>query len=113
MSVEMALAVPVLLLVLLAAVEVAAVARAQIEVVNAAREGARQAATSPDPARAVAAARAALGTAGETARIAVRRPHVVGEQAEVEVVMPYRLGGGLLGGATLRLGATAAMRVER
>jgi len=112
-TVEMALAVPVILLVLLAAVEVAVVARTQIEVVNAAREGAREAAASPDPARAVAAARAALGPSAGRARISVRRPHVVGERAEVEVVLPYRLGGGLLGGLSIDLGASATMRVER
>ena len=51
--VEFALVLPLVLLVVFAAVEVAVVARTQLEVVNAAREGAREAATNPDPAAAV------------------------------------------------------------
>jgi Flp pilus assembly protein TadG len=70
-TIEFALVVPMVLLVLLAAVEVAVVARAQLEVVHAAREGAREAAASPDPAQAVAAVRAALGPAAASARISV------------------------------------------
>jgi Flp pilus assembly protein TadG len=111
--VEFALLVPLLLLVLLTAVEVATTARTQLEVVAAAREGAREAAVSPDPARALAAARDALGEAGERARITVSRPHVVGEPAKVTVRLPYRLGMVPFGGITIELTGTATMRVER
>jgi Flp pilus assembly protein TadG len=112
-AVEFALVVPVVLLVLLAAVEVAVVARAQLEVVHAAREGAREAAASPDPARAVAAAQAALGAAGSGARISVQRPHVVGATAEVEVWLPHQLGAGLFAGPSITLRGRAVMRVEQ
>lgn len=111
--VEFALIVPVVLLVLFAVAEVAGVARSQLEVVNAAREGAREAATSPDPSRAVAAVETALGDAAGTARISVRRPHVVGATAEVEVLLPHRVGGGLLGDLTVELVGRATMRVEQ
>lgn len=108
--VEFALVVPLVLLLVLAVVEVAVIARTQLEVVQAAREGAREAATSPEPARAVAAARAVVGS---EARVTVRRPAVVGRMARVTVVVPHRVGLPLLGGVTIDLRATAAMRVER
>lgn len=112
-AVEFALVVPLLLLVLLGLVEVAVAARTQLVVLNAAREGARQAATSPDPAAAVRAARRALGEDAERARIRVRRPHVVGAPATVTVVLPHRVGGGLLGDVRVELRGEATMRVER
>lgn len=112
-AVELALVVPVVLVVLLAVIEVAVVARTQLEVVAAAREGAREAAATPDPARAVMAVRAALGPAATRARITVRRPHVVGAAAEVEVRLPHRLAGAVLGGMTVELRGRAVMRVER
>ena len=96
-----------------AEVEVAVVARIQIEVVGAAREGARVAATSPDPELALAAARAALGSRGAGARVSVRRPHVVGQPAVVTVVLDYRLRLPLLGRFSVPLSGRAVMRVER
>ena len=56
---EFAIVLPLVLVVLLASVELVAVARIQLEVTQAAREGARQAATNVDPATAVEAVRAA------------------------------------------------------
>ena len=111
--VEFALVFPIVVLVLLAVIETAVVARAQIDVVAAAREGARQAATHPDPASAVAAARAALGEAGADARVAVVRPHAVGAAAEVTVLLPHVVVAALFGGITVELHAVAKMRVER
>ena len=111
--VEFALVVPLVLLLVLGVVEVALVARGQLMVISAAREGAREAAASPDPAPAVTAARNALGDAGSSARISVRRPHVVGQPAQVRVVMPYRVAAPLFGGFAVELSATATMRVER
>ena len=111
--VEFALVVPLVLLLLLGVVEVGLVARGQLMVISAAREGAREAAATPDPAAAVRAARAALGDAGSTARVSVRRPHVVGQPARVRVVMPYRVATPLLGGFSIDLTASAVMRVER
>lgn len=112
--VEFAVVVPMVLLVLLATVEVALVARTQLEVLQASREGAREAAASPDPERAVAAVRATLGRRlGSAARISVKRPQIVGERAEVSVAVPHRVASPLLGGFTVEVRATAVMRVER
>jgi Flp pilus assembly protein TadG len=110
--VEFALVLPLVLLVMLGVVEVAVVGRVQLEVVHAAREGARQAAADPEPAHAVAAARRALGDSGPSARVAVRRPHVVGEMAVVTVRLPHRVAAPLFGGFTIELVARSAMRVE-
>lgn len=112
-TVEFALVLPVVLLVVLAVAEVAVVGRVQLELVNAAREGAREAATSPDPARALVAARAALGGSADAARINVSRPHVVGATAVVEITLPHTLAPVLFGGATIELRGRAAMRVEQ
>ncbi len=110
--VEFALVLPLVLLVLLAVTQVAMVARTQMEIIGAAREGARRAATAPDPAEAVAAVRQALDPVhAARARVQVRRPHIVGKPAEVTVVLPVRLAG--LAGLTVRLRSKAVMRVER
>jgi Flp pilus assembly protein TadG len=112
--VEFALVVPLVLVVLLGAVEVALVARAQLEVGHAAREGAREAAASPDPGLAAAVVRSVLGPdAGARARVSVSRDHVVGGRAEVVVVLPHRVGAPLLGGWVVYLEGRASMRVER
>ena len=111
--VEFALVLPLLLLAVFAAVEVAVVARTQLEVVNAAREGAREAATSPDPARAVKAVRTALGPRGGDARISVQRPDVVGALAVVVVRLPHPMATAVFGGYVVELSGRATMRVER
>jgi hypothetical protein len=111
--VEFALVIPVVLLVVLALAEVAVVARVQLDVVNAAREGAREAAASPDPAAALAATRSALGGGADSARISVSRPHVVGARAVVEVTLPHRVAPVLFGGAVIELKGRATMRVEQ
>ncbi len=111
-AVEFALVLPLVLLVLLAVTQVAVAARTQLEVANAAREGARRAATAPDPAEAVSVALGALSPElADRARVQVRRPQVVGRQAEVTVVAPVRLTA--LGGLTVELRSKAVMRVER
>lgn len=111
--VEFALVFPLVVIVLLLVVEVAVVGRAQIEVVAAAREGARHAAVDPDPAGAVEVVRAALGPAGERARVRVVRPHVVGAAAEVTVHLPHAVAAVIFGGFMVDLRGTATMRVER
>jgi Flp pilus assembly protein TadG len=111
--VEFALVVPLVLVLVLGLVEVALVARSQMEVVNAAREGARAAAASPDPSDAVRAARASLGQSGSIAQVSVRRPDVVGRLAEVRVTLPYRVAAPLFGGVGVGITAKAVMRVER
>ncbi len=111
---EFALVVPLVLVVLLGAVEVAIAARAQLEVSHAAREGAREAAASPDPSLAVKAAQAVLAPeARSRARVSVSRDHHVGGRAEVVVVVPHRVAAPLLGGWTVQLEGRASMRVER
>jgi Flp pilus assembly protein TadG len=113
-AVEFALVLPLVLLVLRAAVEVAVAARVQLEVSGAAREGAREAATTPEPERAVAAVRRALGgDAGGRARVSVVREHVVGGTAEVVVRLRHRVAGPLFGGFDVTLVGRAVMRVER
>jgi Flp pilus assembly protein TadG len=113
-TVELALVLPVVMLVLIASVEVVSLARTQIELAGAAREGARVAATVPDPSQAASAARAALSPPlADRTRVTVRRPTEVGAIAEVVVSVSHRLLGALLGGLPVELHARAAMRVER
>ena len=111
---EFAIVLPLVLVVLVASVELVSVARVQLEVTQAAREGARQAATDVDPSTAVAAVRAALppGLARD-ARVSVTRPHRVGAQAVVRVRLPYRFASVLFGGLAVELSARAVMRVEQ
>lgn len=110
---ELALLVPLVLVLLLIVVEVAAAARTQIELVAAAREGVRVAAVNPDPGRALAATRDALGDRGDDARIRVHRPHIVGRSAEVIVTLERHIAVPLLGRFSVPLHARAVMRVER
>ena len=111
---EFALVLPLVLVVLLGAVEVAVLARAQLEVSQAAREGAREAAATPDPAAAVAAVRRFLGDDLEDgARVSVSRDHVIGGRAEVVVRVPHRVAAPLFGGFTVHLEGRCTMRVER
>ena len=112
--VEFALVLPLVLAVLAASVEVVVLGRAQIELVQAAREGAREAAVAPDPARAVAAVRAALGPElGRRAVVAVSRPVTVGGRATVTIRLRHRMAGALAGGFAVELRARAVTRVER
>jgi Flp pilus assembly protein TadG len=111
--VEFALVLPLVLVVLLGIVEVAVVARSEIQLIHAAREGAREAAASPDTRRSAAAVRAALGEAGHRARVSVTRPAGVGEKATVRVSLKHTIAAPLLGGFVLDLRAQSTMRVER
>ena len=111
--VEFALVTPIVLLLVLGIVEIAAVARTEIQLTHAAREGARQAATSPDTARAASAVRAALGPIGARAKVSVSRPSAVGEPATVSVALRHRVVAPLLGGLPVDLRASATMRTER
>ncbi len=106
-AVELALVIPAIVLVVLAVTEVVVVARTQLELAQAAREGARVAAIAADPAQAVAATRTALGTLATDASITIDRPYVVGESATVKIRLPVRVFG-----LSVTLRAGAAMRVE-
>ena len=111
--VEFALIVPLVLILVLGVVEVAIIARSEIQLIHAAREGARQAAVSPDTAEAAAAARSALGSSGSRAQISVSRPSAIGQAAQVRVAMTHRVGTPILGGFTVEQAASASMRTER
>ncbi len=111
---EFFLAIPLVVLVLVAGLQVAAVARARLELQGAVREGARVAATSPDPARAVAAVRQALSDElRDRARISVSRPSVVGRPARVTARVRLVLPLPFTGGFEVDLNADASMLVER
>ncbi|HEX2574890.1 MAG TPA: TadE/TadG family type IV pilus assembly protein [Aquihabitans sp.] len=113
-TVEVALALPVVVLALLLVVQVALVARSQLLVVHAAREGARAAAVDPAPGVADRAARATPGLRPGSVRTGSTLTGADG--GLVEVTVRYRaptdvpLVGRLLGEPELR--ATVAMRVE-
>ena len=110
---EFALILPLVLALLFGLVEVAVVARSEIQLLHAAREGARAAAASPDTAEAARAARASLGPSGPNARIAVSRPAMVGELATVTIRLRHDVAAPLFGGFPVELSANASMRVER
>jgi hypothetical protein len=112
--VELMVTLPAVVLIVLALLEVVVVARTELELVAAAREGARVAATVPDPSRAVEAVKIALGDPlGRSVRVSVIRPAVVGRPAVVRVDLRHRLVTPLLRWATVDLSARAVMRVER
>lgn len=111
---EFALVLPVVLLLLLASVEVVVVARTQLEVGHAAREGARAAATLTDVEQAIRAARRSLpGAVAGSARVTVEREQHVGGTARVTVSLRHPVVAPLFGGFDVTLRSTAVMRVER
>lgn len=110
-SVEFALVLPLIVLVMLAIVQVGLLVRDRLAVVHAAREAAREASVARDPARAVRAAHRTL----PGARVEVGPRAGVGEP--VRVVVSYRsvtslpLVGALFPDPVFRSEAT--MRAER
>jgi Flp pilus assembly protein TadG len=113
-TVEFFLVIPLLILVLAAGIQVISVARARIELLGAVREGARVAATTPDPAKAVEAVRNALGPDDrERVRISVSRPSVVGRPVRVTAVFRHVFDVPLLENLGVTVSASASMRVER
>ena len=113
-ALELAVAIPTLILVLLAMLEVVVVARVQLELVAAAREGARVAATVVDPAAAVRATQQAVGpNLSDRIIVEVTRPTVPGRQATVRVSLRHRLVTPLLRWLSVDLSGQAVMRVER
>jgi len=109
-AVELALALPLVALLLLAVVQVGLVVRDQVLTVHAAREAARAAAVDPDPRAARAAALA--GASLESRRVSVR----VTRTGQSVAVVTYRaptdlpLVGPLMPDVLLR--AKATMRTE-
>ena len=113
-ALELAVTIPTLILVLLAMLEVVVVARVQLELVAAAREGARVAATVVDPAAAVRATQQAVGpNLSDRIVVDVTRPTVPGRQAIVRVSLRHHLVTPLLRWLSIDLSGRAVMRVER
>ena len=110
---EFFLVLPMVALILVAGLQVIGVAKARIELVGAVREGARVAATTPDPASAVDAVQEALPSAArDKVRVSVSRPEAAGKMARVKATLPYDLAVPLTG-LRVSITATAAMVVER
>jgi Flp pilus assembly protein TadG len=113
-TVEFFLVLPMVILVLVAGLQVVGVAKARIELIGAVREGARIAATTPDPARAVDAVHAALQPGiRDRVRISVSRPSVVGKQARVTATLRHQMTSPLPSGLGIDISASAVMLVER
>ena len=112
-TVELALSLPVVLLLALLLVQVGLVVREQVLVVHAARAGARAASVDPRPEVAAAAARAALPTYAARLSVALLRPP--GPPPEVRVEVWERVStdvpivGPLLGDVTVSASATMAV----
>ncbi|MCZ6567885.1 MAG: TadE/TadG family type IV pilus assembly protein [Actinobacteria bacterium] len=113
-TVEFFLVVPLLIVVLVGGLQVVSLARARIELLGAVRDGARVAATSPDPAKAVEAVQNALApSVRDRVRISVSRPGVVGAPARVSARLRHRLGAPFPDHFGVDLSASATMLVER
>ena len=109
----MFLVLPILILVVVASIQLVGVARARVELQAAAREGARVAATTPDPARAVEAVLAALAPEmRDRARVSVERPSRVGAVATVTVSMRHPVGRPFPASFAVDLSSRATMRTE-
>jgi hypothetical protein len=113
-TVEAALVLPLVVLLLLAVVQVGLLVRAEVLVTHAAREAARSAAVDADPQAATRAA--GLATTLDAHRMTVRVEGRSGPGSRVRVDITYTaptdvpLVGALLGDVTLH--ASATMRVE-
>ncbi len=113
LAVEAVLVLPIILLVLVAVAELFLIAVTRLEMEAAAREGARVAATHPDPARAAQAVRGALSPGlTDKVRIEVTAASVVGAAVRVEVSMRYRPVTPLLDRFSLVLNSRAVMQRE-
>lgn len=113
LAVEAVLVLPIILLVLVAVAELFLIAVTRLEMEAATREGARVAATHPDPARAAASVKGALspGLANKV-RVTVTGASVVGAAVEVEVSMRYRLATPLLDRFVITLNSRSVMQRE-
>jgi len=112
--VELALLLPVVVLLLLAVLQVGLLARDVVLVSHASREAARAAATDPDPGAARAAAAASSGLDPDRLAVTVRGRGEAGSRVRVEVTyrsqMAVPLIGTFVGDRTIRTSTT--MRVE-
>lgn len=111
---EFFLILPLVVVLLVAGLQVVSVARVKIELVGAVREGARVAATTPDPSRAVDAVVAALDPemAART-RISVTRPSVPGQLATVTATFRHVVDFFIFPDVEVDIPARASMRTEK
>jgi Flp pilus assembly protein TadG len=114
-TVEAALVLPLVALLLLAVVQVGLVVRAEVLVTHAAREAARSAAVDPDPQAATRTAVSATTLDPHRMTVQVQGRNGPGSRVQVDVTYTAAtdvpLVGSLIGDVTLH--ATATMRVER
>ncbi len=112
---EAALVIPVMLIVIIAVLEIVAAVAVRLDLVAAAREGARVAATVPAPDdRAVAAVRDALPERLRSrVQVSVSRSAEVGAAATVTVRLDLPLQTPLLDRLRVPLEVRAVMSVER
>lgn len=111
---EFFLTLPLVFLMLLAGFQVVAAAQVRIELQGAVREGVRVAATTPDPALAVAAVEDALDPALVAAtRISVLRPDTPGQMASVTATTRHTVRLIMLPDLSFDIAARAAMRTEK
>jgi TadE-like protein len=113
-TVELVLALPVVVITLLAVIQVGVVVRDRVLVVHAAREAARAAAVNPEPSAAAAAGRAATGLDPGRFEIAIGPQRAPGQR--LTVTAHYRaptrvpLVGNLIGDVALQADVTT--RIE-
>jgi Flp pilus assembly protein TadG len=113
-TVEFFLVVPLVILALVSAIQVIGLARARLDLQSAVRDGARAAATTPDPAKAVAVVLDALPeTARTETRVSVQRPSRVGVPAKVSATTRYVFGFPFPGRLSVNVSASATMLTER
>ena len=111
---EFFLILPLVVVLLVAGLQVVSVARVKIELVGAVREGARVAATTPDPSRAVDAVMAALDPEmAVRTRISVTRPSVPGHLATVTATFRHVVDFFILPDLEFDVSARASMRTEK
>jgi Flp pilus assembly protein TadG len=113
--VELALVLPLVMMVLLAVVQLGLLVRDQILVVHAAREAVREAAVDPAPDAPRRAALASSTLADDRLTVTTTGRGAVGGRVRVEVAYRASTGVPMLGAAIgdLTLRASATMRVER
>jgi Flp pilus assembly protein TadG len=113
--VELALVLPLVLVLLLGIVQLGLLVRDQILVVHAAREAVREAAVDPAPDAARQAAAASSTLDGSRLTVTTSGRGATGSRVKVEVAYKAPTGVPLVGAALgdLTLRATATMRVER
>ena len=114
-AVELALVLPLVVALLLAAVQVGLIVRDQVLVVHAAREAAREAAVDPDPAAARRAAVEGSGLGASRLRVTLTGRGAPGSRVRVEVRYRAATDVPLVGAALgeLTLTGVVTMRVEQ